>query len=80
MSHSLKSWFWTRLRRLDALVTRAVLAGCERMLLEVDAGNRPAGAFYRRHGFDEIARRPRYYPSGADAVVMARDLLLRVGK
>jgi ribosomal-protein-alanine N-acetyltransferase len=44
------------------------------MLLEVDAHNEAALAFYRRHGFLEISRRPGYYRAGTDAVVLARDL------
>ena len=59
---------------MEALNTRAVDCGCERMLLEVDAYNGSAIAFYRRLGFLEIARRPGYYHAGTDAVVMARDL------
>ena len=48
-----------------------------RMLLEVRDGNVAARGFYRRHGFDEIARRRDYYRSDEgreDAIVMARDL------
>jgi [ribosomal protein S18]-alanine N-acetyltransferase len=43
-----------------------------RVLLEVRADNDAALAFYRRHGFAEIARRRRYYADGGDAVVMQR--------
>jgi [ribosomal protein S18]-alanine N-acetyltransferase len=59
---------------MEALVSRATGLGCERMLLEVDAHNSPAIAFYHRLGFVEIARRPGYYHDGTDAVVMSRDL------
>lgn len=51
--------------------------GATRMLLEVRDGNVAARAFYRRHGFDEIARRRDYYRAHQgreDAIVMARDL------
>jgi len=48
----------------------AALAGVDRMLLEVADDNDAALAFYRRRGFEEIDRRPRYYRSGAAAVVM----------
>lgn len=59
---------------LERIVSHAEAAGCQRILLEVAADNASALAFYRRHGFAPITRRPRYYPSGADAVVLARAL------
>lgn len=46
----------------------------ERLLLEVREDNAPALAFYSRHGFTELARRPRYYADGAAAVVLASEL------
>lgn len=57
------------------LLAEAVLVAArtaDRMLLEVRADNRPALAFYARHGFVEIDRRPRYYADGTPAVVMRR--------
>jgi [ribosomal protein S18]-alanine N-acetyltransferase len=46
------------------------------VLLEVRADNEVAQGLYRRRGFTEIGRRPRYYqPSGTDAVVMKREKL-----
>jgi ribosomal-protein-alanine N-acetyltransferase len=46
------------------------------VLLEVRADNELARELYRRRGFTEIGRRRGYYqPSGADAVVMKRELL-----
>jgi ribosomal-protein-alanine N-acetyltransferase len=50
----------------------AALAGtaADRMLLEVAEDNEAALAFYTRRGFVEIDRRPRYYRSGAAAIVM----------
>ena len=41
------------------------------MLLEVAEDNERAIAFYRKHGFVEIDRRPRYYRNGATAIVMS---------
>jgi ribosomal-protein-alanine acetyltransferase len=64
-------------RLMDAVTARALGSGCERMLLEVDAHNESALAFYRNHGFLEISRRPGYYRAGTDAVVLARDLSRR---
>lgn len=53
------------------LVTAALAASAGRsVLLEVAAGNEPAGALYRRFGFVEISRRPGYYAGGEDAVIM----------
>lgn len=56
--------------RLLAAVSE--LAGGDRMLLEVRAGNTAALAFYAAEGFAEIDRRRRYYRDGSDAVVMER--------
>jgi len=65
---------WRR-RGIGADLVRAVMvtaraAGCGRMLLEVAADNRAAIGLYFRLGFVEIDRRNRYYPSGADALVL----------
>jgi ribosomal-protein-alanine N-acetyltransferase len=61
-------------RLLEALVQRAAAAGHARMMLEVAAPNAAALGLYRDAGFVEVARRPRYYRDGADAIVMKRDL------
>ena len=62
-----------------ALVTRAlqgaVDAGAVRMVLDVASGNAGARALYRRSGFTEFGRRPRYYRSGEDALLLGRDLI-----
>jgi ribosomal-protein-alanine N-acetyltransferase len=48
------------------------------VILEVRADNEVAQGLYRRRGFTEIGRRRGYYqPSGADAVVMRRELVRR---
>jgi ribosomal-protein-alanine N-acetyltransferase len=57
---------------LEAVDTLARGEHAERLLLEVREDNEPALAFYRAHGFAELARRPRYYGDGATAVVMER--------
>jgi [ribosomal protein S18]-alanine N-acetyltransferase len=59
---------------LDAVLAAAHDAGAERLLLEVRDDNAGALAFYARHDFVEIDRRPRYYRDGAAAVVMRRPL------
>lgn len=38
--------------------------------LEVRSGNDAARDFYRHLGFEDVYRRPRYYPDGETAVVM----------
>lgn len=53
-------------------------AGARQMLLEVRVSNSPAIALYRDAGFAELARRPGYYPAGAqreDALVLVRPLI-----
>ena len=61
-------------RLLDALMSTARSSGCTHMLLEVRSDNRPAVALYERRGFSVISTRPRYYPDGADALIMRADL------
>jgi ribosomal-protein-alanine N-acetyltransferase len=61
---------------LAAAIVGAREAGAERMLLEVADDNEAALRFYAQRGFAEIDRRPRYYRSGAAAIVMAVDLFL----
>ncbi|SEO68267.1 ribosomal protein S18-alanine N-acetyltransferase [Trujillonella endophytica] len=63
---------------LGALLLDTLLAEADRrspaVLLEVRADNEVAQGLYRRRGFAEIGRRPRYYqPSNTDAVVMRRE-------
>jgi [ribosomal protein S18]-alanine N-acetyltransferase len=49
--------------------------GCRQMYLEVRESNGAARELYARHGFVEIARRPRYYRQPVeDAVVMRAEL------
>jgi ribosomal-protein-alanine N-acetyltransferase len=59
------------LRRFAGLGARSVF-------LEVDENNGPAIRLYRRAGFNEVGRRPNYYPATngkpATALVLRRDL------
>jgi [ribosomal protein S18]-alanine N-acetyltransferase len=51
--------------------------GAERVFLEVRPSNPVAQTLYRSMGFQEIGRRPRYYPARdgrEDAIVMALEL------
>jgi [ribosomal protein S18]-alanine N-acetyltransferase len=48
------------------------------VFLEVRPSNAPAISLYHDEGFNEIGRRPRYYPARdgrEDALVMALELL-----
>jgi ribosomal-protein-alanine N-acetyltransferase len=53
--------------------------GVGKLFLEVDAGNRPALALYRRLGFHQIAEREAYYKAAdgrrTTALVMRLDLI-----
>jgi [ribosomal protein S18]-alanine N-acetyltransferase len=60
---------------LEALLTEAARRRCTEVFLEVRTDNDRAQGLYRRYGFSEIGVRKGYYqPSGADALVMRRDL------
>ena len=63
---------------LRSLLEIARRDGAERMFLEVRPSNPHAVALYEDEGFNEIGRRPRYYPTHGgreDAIVMALELL-----
>jgi [ribosomal protein S18]-alanine N-acetyltransferase len=63
---------------LDALLAEADRRRSPVVILEVRADNELAQGLYRRRGFAEVGRRRGYYqPSGADAVVMRRELVRR---
>lgn len=65
-------------RLLHALLQVARGRGAQRVFLEVRPSNAPAIALYHAEGFNEIGRRPRYYPAHdgrEDALVMAMELL-----
>ncbi len=65
-------------RLLRALVLAARGQGAQRVYLEVRPSNPHAIALYHDEGFNEIGRRPRYYPAHEgreDAIVMARELV-----
>jgi [ribosomal protein S18]-alanine N-acetyltransferase len=52
--------------------------GAARLFLEVEAGNAPALALYRRSAFVQVGERPGYYPkpdgSRAMALILRRDI------
>lgn len=65
-------------RLLRSLVGLARDLGAARIFLEVRPSNPGAIALYQDEGFNEIGRRPRYYPARdgrEDALVMAMELV-----
>jgi ribosomal-protein-alanine N-acetyltransferase len=65
-------------RLVQALLRIARRHGARRVFLEVRPSNPQAIALYHDEGFNEIGRRPRYYPAlvgREDAIVMAIELL-----
>lgn len=66
-------------RMLQSLLRLARAGGACRVFLEVRPSNPRAIELYDRNGFNEIGRRPRYYPAlnngREDAIVMAMELL-----
>jgi ribosomal-protein-alanine N-acetyltransferase len=59
---------------LDLNLRRLAGLGVRTVFLEVDENNAPARALYRRAGFADVGRRKSYYQSGANALVLRRDL------
>ncbi len=59
---------------LDLAMDRARDMGALMMFLEVAVSNHAAQALYERAGFRRVGRRARYYPGGADALVLRADL------
>jgi ribosomal-protein-alanine N-acetyltransferase len=64
-------------RLMDAVLRELHAQRAEALFLEVDETNVAALALYRRLGFREVGKRPRYYQSAGSssgALVMRRDL------
>ncbi len=59
---------------LDALEARLRAGGALTCWLEVREDNLGAQALYRGRGYEIVGRRPRYYPDGQDALLMATAL------
>jgi len=62
---------------LDHVLSELMLAGIDRVFLEVRPSNKAALRLYTREGFERVGRRPGYYPSEQgreDALVMLRHL------
>ncbi len=60
---------------LNAILEIVTESECEFLLLEVRPSNLPAVAFYERHGFTTLYRRPNYYRRPPeDALVLVKYL------
>ncbi|NKE45587.1 GNAT family N-acetyltransferase [Roseomonas frigidaquae] len=59
---------------LAAAMAGARARGAATLFLEVSDRNQAARALYAAFGFTEVGRRRRYYPDGADALVLRRSL------
>jgi ribosomal-protein-alanine N-acetyltransferase len=59
---------------VHALLSAAEERGVDEVILEVHAGNVPAIALYRGHGFRLLSRRRDYYGRGEDGLVLRRRL------
>jgi [ribosomal protein S18]-alanine N-acetyltransferase len=74
-SHRREGLGW---RLMDAVLRELHGQRAEKLFLEVDETNAGAIALYRRFGFREVGKRPRYYQSAdgakSGALVMRRDL------
>jgi|SRR5690348_2360562 [ribosomal protein S18]-alanine N-acetyltransferase len=57
---------------MKALEAKFVSAGCGSVLLEVAVNNRPALAFYKRHGYSVLKTLRRYYPGNLDGLLMGK--------
>ena len=74
-------------RGLGRKLVRAIMhvargRGAQRVFLEVRPSNVGAIALYHDEGFNEIGRRPRYYPARdgrEDAIVMAMEIFTEEG-
>lgn len=72
----------TERHRRRGIATRLLVAGLHRLAshgaasvsLEVRAGNEPAQALYREHGFAAERVESEYYGDGEDAVIMVRQI------
>jgi len=62
---------------MRALEERFVAAGCKSIFLEVAVNNRPALAFYRRHGYSVLKTLRQYYPGNLDGFLMGKTIALR---
>lgn len=61
-------------RLLDAVIGNLRMQGVGKLFLEVALSNEAALELYTKVGFIQVGRRPHYYASGGDALLLAKDL------
>ena len=59
---------------MDAAMMSVIAQGATRLHLEVASSNETARKFYADAGFIQTGRRARYYPDGADALLLSKAL------
>jgi ribosomal-protein-alanine N-acetyltransferase len=59
---------------LRAAEDRLRTSGSRAVGLETAVDNVPALTFYKRHGYNVVRTRPRYYSNGVDALVLKKEL------
>ena len=64
---------------LSAAEDRLRAAGSHAVGLETAVDNLPALSFYKRHGYNVIRTRPRYYSNGVDALVLKKEFAPNAG-
>jgi len=63
-------------RLMSALEQRFVASGCNSSFLEVAVNNRPALAFYKKHGYTVLKTLRRYYPGKLDGLLMGKSIAM----
>ena len=63
---------------LEAAELRLRAAQCHMVRLETAVDNAGALSFYKRRGYNVMQTIPHYYSSGVDALLLEKDLLLRI--
>lgn len=59
---------------LSEMVIRARESNLVSMTLEVRVSNVQAIGLYKKHGFEDVGTRPKYYDNGEDAIIMWKTL------
>jgi len=63
---------------LDKMTNFALKSSVKSMILEVNEHNEPAQSFYKKNGFLEVGRRPKYYEHDqADALILTKEMEMK---
>jgi len=57
---------------MKALEAKFASRGCRSVFLEVAVNNRPALAFYKKHGYSVVKTLRKYYPGNLDGLLMGK--------